>query len=164
MYARVTKSETWLVVVGNIIFIDEIIDPVKVSFSKILEQMGKRDTGQYLFTISLEIFLCTGIILPLFSVIWKNSLLKAIFIYNWQRRFFIVMLHNFTIHIEIPSWPWALFGFIPLINFKIFLQSVSKSLSLFLHSIFDFLEECYRLALLNKRIIKDVSLFPKDIN
>ena len=71
MYARVTKSETWLVLVGNIIFINEIIDPVKVSFSKILEQMGKRDTGQYLFTISLEIFLWTGIITFIFSHLEK---------------------------------------------------------------------------------------------
>ena len=46
MYARVIKSESLLVVVEKVIFIDEILDTVQDQFSKILEEMGKRDTGQ----------------------------------------------------------------------------------------------------------------------
>ena len=48
-----------------------------------------------------------------------------------DRGLVIVKLHNFTVRIDIPPWPWALCGFNPLTNFKIFLQSISKSLSLF---------------------------------
>ena len=44
IYARVIRSEYLLVVVEKVIFIDEIINTAKNSFSKILEQMGKRHT------------------------------------------------------------------------------------------------------------------------
>ena len=130
MYTRVFRSESWLVVVEKVIFIDEIIILSKISFSIILEQMGKRDTGRQLFTICLEFFLCTGIILPFFQSSGKTPCWR-LFLYIIDRGLVIVKLQNFTIHIEIPSWPWVLCGFNPLINIKVFSQSISKFLSLF---------------------------------
>ena len=40
MYARVIRSESWLVVVKKVIFIDEIIDPVKDQFLKEFRAKG----------------------------------------------------------------------------------------------------------------------------
>ena len=53
----------------------------------------------------------------------------TIFIYIIDKGLVIVKLHNFSIRIEIPSCPWALCGFNPLINFEIFLQSILKAAS-----------------------------------
>ena len=46
MYARVIRSESWLVVVEKVIFIEELIDTVKDQFFKDFKQIGKRDTGR----------------------------------------------------------------------------------------------------------------------
>ena len=40
MYVRVIRSESWLVVVKKVIFIDEIIDPVKDQFFKEFRAKG----------------------------------------------------------------------------------------------------------------------------
>ena len=39
-YARVIRSESWLIVIENVSFIDEIIDSVKDKFSKYLIANG----------------------------------------------------------------------------------------------------------------------------
>ena len=57
MYARVIKSESLLVVVEKVIFIDEILDTVQDQFSKILEQMGRH--WSVVIYYLLRIFLCT---------------------------------------------------------------------------------------------------------
>ena len=57
MYARVIKSESLLVVVEKVIFIDEILDTVQDQFSKILEQMGRH--WSVVIYCLLRIFLCT---------------------------------------------------------------------------------------------------------
>ena len=44
MYTRVIRSESRLVAAEKVIFIHELIYTIKDQFSKILEQMGKRDT------------------------------------------------------------------------------------------------------------------------
>ena len=46
MYRRFVRSESWLVVVEMVTFTNELMDTMsKISFSNILEQMGKWDTG-----------------------------------------------------------------------------------------------------------------------
>ena len=119
-----------VIVVEKVIFIDELIDTVRISFSKNLEQMSRIDTGRWLFTIYLEFFLCTGIMLPFFQSSGKTPCWRQ-FLYVIDRGLVIAKLHNFSIRIEIPSWSWALCEFNPLIHFKIFQQSILKPLDLF---------------------------------
>ena len=84
MYARVIRSESRLIVVGKVIFIEELIDTVKGQFFKDFRTYGleiHKHAGRWLSTIFLEFF-CLVELYYLFPFIWKKSLLKAIFIYN----------------------------------------------------------------------------------
>ena len=58
MYTRVTLSESWLVVVEKVVFIDEIIDTAKDQFFK------ERHWTRVIYYL-LRVFLCTGNVLPL---------------------------------------------------------------------------------------------------
>ena len=91
--------------------------------------MGKRHWSIVIYYL-LRAFLYTGVMLPFFHSSGETPCWRE-FLYIIDRGLVIVQLHKFTIRIEIPSWPWALCGFEPLINIKIFPQSISKSLSLF---------------------------------
>ena len=133
MYTRLTRSESWLVVVEMVIFIDKIIDTVKDQFFK--DFRTNRQERHWTIVIyyllkSFFVCVCTGIILPFFQLTGKTPCWRQ-FLDVIDRGLIIDKLNNFTIHIEIPSWPWALCGFNPLINFEMFPQSISKSLSLF---------------------------------
>ena len=130
MYTRVTRCESWLVVVENFVFIDEIKDTVKDQFFKDFRtNEGERHWTIVIYYL-LRVFLCTGIIFPFFQSSGKTPCWRQ-FLYMIDRGLVIVKLHNFTIHVEIPSWPWAQYGFNPSINFEIFAQAISKFLSLF---------------------------------
>ena len=107
MYERVTRSESWLLVAE------------KVNFEKVK-------------AICLTLFfvcVCWNYITFFHSSgrtpCWRQ------FLYLIDRGLVISKLHNFTISIEIPSWPWTFCEFKPLINFETFPHSISKSLSLF---------------------------------
>ena len=125
--ARVIRSESRLVAIRKVIFIDEFPDLLNINFSKILEQMVRKTlVGSYF----LSTFLCTGIMLPFFKSSGKILCWRQLF-YIIDRSLVFGNLQNFSIHTEIPSWAWAFCGFNFLISFKMFPQSISKSLSLF---------------------------------
>ena len=130
MYVRDVRPVSWLVVVEKVTFIKELTDTVKDQFLKNFRTSGlERDWSVVIYYL-LRIFLCTGIMLPFFHSSRKTPCWSQfVYIIDWG--LVIVNLHNFTILIEIPSWPWALRRFKPLINFEIFLQSTSKARSLF---------------------------------
>ena len=135
MYTRVTRSESWLVG-EKVIFVDELIDTAKDQFFKDFRANGLEGHWSvviyYLFSICVSVCVCvcvcvcacvcTGIILPFFQSSWITPCWRQFF-YIIDRVLVIFKLHNFSIHIKIPLWSWALCGFNPLINFKILPQS-----------------------------------------
>ena len=77
-----------------------------MSFSKIFEHIGNSDTGRSLFTTSLQFFLWTGAMFPIFQSSGKIQIFSQF--WNIMERYLIIDgLLNFTILIEIPSYPWA---------------------------------------------------------
>lgn len=76
----------------------------KICFSRILEQLGKLDTGQKLLSVYLKTFLRTRIML-LFSSHLENLLAEGNCLYIIERGLVIVKLDNFSIRIEILSRP-----------------------------------------------------------
>ena len=130
MYARAIRHKSWLVVVEKVIFVEELIDTVIDQFSKDFRTNEWERHWSIVMYYLLRVFLCTGIILPYFHSSGKTPCWRQL-LYMIDRGLVIVKLHSFTICIEIPSWPWDLCGFKPLINFEIFPQSISKFFSLF---------------------------------
>ena len=75
-------------------------------FSKIFEHIGNSDTGRSLFTTSLQFFLWTVTMFPIFQSPGKIQIFSQF--WNIMERYLIIDgLRNFTIIIEIPSYPWA---------------------------------------------------------
>ena len=144
MYARIIRSEPWLVVAEIVIFIDEIIVSVKDQFFKDFRANRLERHWSIVIAICLQFF-CVLELCYLFSSLLEKLLAEGNFCII-DIGLVIVKLHNFTIRIEIPSWPWALCGFNPLINFKKFPQPHQNPSAYFVYRIFDFsdlLEECY---------------------
>ena len=98
--------------------------------------------------------------LPFFQSYWKTPCWRQ-FLYIIDRGLVIAKLHNFSIRIEIPSWPWAYCGFNPL-NFPTVNIKISQPILCieYLACWKNAIVSC-RLALLNKKTVKVVSLFSK---
>ena len=81
---------------------------LKITFSKILLQIGRSVTGPWFFIICFSHFKWTGVIYTFFHSFGKYSFITLLLKRIW-RGFEIDVAHNLNMRIEIPSQPWALF-------------------------------------------------------
>ena len=114
MYARVIDSESWLVADEKVILINELIDTVKDQFFKDYRANGWEKHWLIVIYYLLRVVLCSGIMVLLFQSSGKTPCWSQ-FLHTYMG-LVIVKLHNFSIRIDIPSWPWDLCGFNLLIS------------------------------------------------
>ena len=100
------------------------------NLSKILPQIGKRETGLQLTMICLSPFLWTRIILDFFQITGKMAL-SIQFLNIIDKGLTIDWPQSFIILTKISLWPWALvtFGDLMIFNISTLLKLIEESLA-----------------------------------